>query len=91
MYQVVTSSQYRKAFKKLSRSGSFPRKDFDFVVNVLRSGKSLPLKYRDHKLIGEYKNYRECHVRPDMLLIYQIQNKELVLVLIDIGSHSYLF
>jgi mRNA interferase YafQ len=91
MYQVVTSAQYRRAFKKLSKSGNFPRKEFDLVVDILREGKSLALKYRDHKLTGEFKDYRECHVRPDLLLIYQIRNKELVLVLIDIGSHSYLF
>lgn len=91
MYRVRASSDYKRSIKKLSRSGSFDLTEVNKVIDMLIDGKSLPLKYRNHKLIGEYTGCFECHIRPNLLLIYQIQNKELVLVLIDIGSHSYLF
>lgn len=61
------------------------------VINTLASGKPLSVKHRDHKLSGEFSMYRECHIKPDLLLIYQIKNDILVLVLINIGSHSELF
>ncbi len=65
--------------------------EIDAVVNLLAQGEELPQKYRDHKLTGELKEYRECHIRPDLLLVYRIEEQELILVLIDIGSHSELF
>lgn len=51
----------------------------------------LPAQYRDHQLTGSLKDYRECHVRSDILLVYQIHQNELVLLLVDIDSHSDLF
>jgi len=65
--------------------------ELDNVGDVLASGGTLSKKYRDHKLNGDYKGYRECHIKGDLLLVYQIKNKELILLLVDIGSHSYLF
>lgn len=58
---------------------------------MLASGKVLDKKYKDHQLKGEYKDYRECHVLNDLLLMYKIENDELILVLANIGSHSQLF
>ena len=49
------------------------------------------LKYKDHALSGNYKNYRECHIKPDLLLIYKIEKSELILYAVHIGSHSDLF
>jgi len=51
----------------------------------------LPEEKRDHSLVGNYKGYRECHVRPDLLLIYKIKKKELELLLFRIGTHSDLY
>ncbi|MBN2833034.1 MAG: type II toxin-antitoxin system YafQ family toxin, partial [Campylobacterales bacterium] len=48
-------------------------------------------KYKDHLLIGNYKGCRECHVKPDLLLIYKINNDEVELVLVEVGKHSKLF
>ncbi|MDO7253952.1 type II toxin-antitoxin system YafQ family toxin, partial [Helicobacter cappadocius] len=48
-------------------------------------------KYKDHKLKGEYKDFRECHIKPDLLLIYKIDKEVLILACIAIGSHSDLF
>ena len=62
-----------------------------FVINQLASGNPLEEKYRDHALTRDYKGFRECHIEPDWLLIYQIIDEELVLILSRTGSHSDLF
>ena len=62
-----------------------------FVINQLACGNQLEEKYRDHALTGDYKGFRECHIEPDWLLIYQIIDEELVLILSRTGSHSDLF
>lgn len=91
MYQVVFSSQYKKSLKKISKSGNFPIKEIERVISLLILGKILPVKYRDHSLNGELSDYRECHIKGDLLLIYRIEKGNLILVLVDIGSHSQLF
>lgn len=50
----------------------------------------LPEQYKDHNLTGDYKGFRECHIAPDWLLVYQVNNNELVLILSRTGSHSIL-
>ena len=94
MYQVVSTKRYSKSFQKLERSGKLSpkaRKDLNFAINQIREGKALPRGFVDHQLKGELAPFRECHIRGDLLLLYQIKDQELVLLLIDIGSHSYLF
>lgn len=61
------------------------------VIKRIARGERLEISYRDHKLNGEFSAFRECHIRGDLLLVYQIIKKELVLVVIDIGTHSELF
>lgn len=63
----------------------------DNVIDMLRQGQTLDIKYRDHALTGNYEEYRECHIKPDWLLIYYIENDILTLTLSDTGSHSDLF
>lgn len=63
----------------------------DEVVDLLRQGKPLDEKYHDHGLTGDYIGFRECHVKPDWLLIYLIENDILTLTLVDTGTHSDLF
>lgn len=63
----------------------------DNVIDMLRKGQTLDIKYRDHALIGNYEGYRECHIKPDWLLIYYIENDILTLTLSDTGSYSDLF
>jgi mRNA interferase YafQ len=64
---------------------------FEKVVAVLASGQKLPIKYRDHKLIGNNSGLRDCHIEPDWLLLYKIENDILILELSRIGSHADLF
>lgn len=91
MYNIRFSNTYNKSIKKLIKSKKVKLEDINVVVNLIANHKLLPIKYRDHKLQGEYDKYRECHIKPDILLIYQIIKGELVLVLINIGTHNDLF
>lgn len=59
------------------------------VINILRIPNQLPIKNKDHVLKGNYANRRECHIAPDWLLIYRIQDDELILD--RTGTHSDLF
>ncbi|MDO4322029.1 MAG: type II toxin-antitoxin system YafQ family toxin [Lachnospiraceae bacterium] len=57
----------------------------------LAAGEALPDKNRDHALSGDYAGFRECHIQPDWLLVYRIENEELLLFLFRTGTHSDLF
>lgn len=61
------------------------------VLDLLVSGKTLPSKYKDHQLTGNLSDFRECHIEPDWLLIYQIFENELILSATATESHSDLF
>ena len=60
-------------------------------MDILAEQKKLEDKYRDHGLSGEYKGFRECHIEPDWLLVYRIDEDVLELFLFRTGSHSDLF
>lgn len=60
----------------------------DEVITLLSNGEDLPEKYRDHVLVGNWVGHQECHILPDWLLIYRIENDVLVLTLSRTGSHS---
>ena len=62
----------------------------DKVIENLSLGNKLDSKYNDHQLSGNFKMFRECHIKPDWLLIYMIDDNILTLTLIDTGSHSNL-
>ena len=64
---------------------------FKEVLDLLINERPLAEKYRDHKLIGDYEGCRECHIQPDWLLIYYIENDVLTLTLSRTGTHSDLF
>ena len=61
------------------------------VIDQLANGKVLSPKYKDHQLTGSLKEYRECHIKNDLLLMYQKQDEMLILSLVDIGTHSNMF
>ena len=88
MYSVFRTSSFKKDYKKLSDIDKQLLKD---TIILLVDGKQLDEKYKDHKLIGNYQNCRECHIKPDLLLIYKIDNNILELALTRVGSHSTLF
>ena len=61
------------------------------ILGILVTGEPLPERYKDHSLSGNYSKYRECHIEPDWLLIYKIENERLTLILSRTGSHNDLF
>ena len=93
MYQVIATTQYEKSLRKLVKAGlkKKAQDEIALAIEIIASGSALPSQYRDHKLKGEFKDYRECHIQGDLLLVYQIVKDELVLVLLDIGTHADLF
>lgn len=93
MYLIYRLKTFEKSFSKLKRSGASKKvlDDIAFVIDMLARGETLDAIYCDHKLQGDYTGYRECYVRADLLLVYQIREGALVLVLVDIGTHAYLF
>ena len=91
MYRKRYAKKFKVSMRKLLRSGYALREAVETVIETLASGKTLDRKYHDHALTGEFKGYRECHIRPDLLLIYKIEKNVLILILADIGSHANLF
>ena len=89
---VNSTNQFNRSLKKAWRQGKDINK-LKEVVYKLANKEILDSKYRNHRLVScrDYNNCYECHIEPDWLLIYQYVNNELVLLLIDIGSHSDLF
>ncbi|MBS5883128.1 MAG: type II toxin-antitoxin system YafQ family toxin [Lachnoanaerobaculum sp.] len=90
MYKIRPSTKFQKDLKKVQKRG-YDISLLTTVLNILANGESLPQKYKDHNLSGNYKGCRECHITPDWLLIYEILDDELILYLTRTGTHSDLF
>ncbi len=89
-YAVRTTAVFRKQYKRAKKRNM--RIDLlQEVVDALAMGEPLPEKNRDHQLEGAWADYRECHIQPDWLLIYQIEDDILVLTLTRTGTHSDIF
>jgi mRNA interferase YafQ len=91
MYEIVQTKRFKTAYKHVKNLKSFKKEVFVEVVTTLAAGKKLVEKYRDHKLTGNLKDFRECHLAPDILLLYQIDDRRLILTLVSIGNHVQLF
>lgn len=89
-YRVRPTSKFQKDLKRVQKRGYNISLITD-VIKKLANGEQLSEKYRDHNLNGDYVGCRECHITPDWLLIYEIDNGELILYLTRTGSHSDLF
>ena len=90
MYIIKKSTQFKKDYKKIINNNS-KKEDLKKVLEFLLLWKELPNKYFNHQLKWRYLWYMECHIRPDLLLIYKIHNNELILSLFRIWTHSELF
>ena len=90
MRKLKTTSSFRTDLKKLTKSEADETKS---IVVKLQKDETLDAKYRDHDLHGNYNGYRECHIRPDLLLVYQKGNEGelLILTLYRISSHTNIF
>ena len=89
-YTIKWTSRFKKEYKLLMKRGK-DIQALDNVIRLLADGVKLPPECRDHVLSGRYAGLHECHVRPDLLLVYDIDEGVLVLTLFRTGSHSDLF
>lgn len=88
MLTIRSVSQFKKDYKRCVKRG-YEIEKLQKVIQYLANEQGLEARYRDHALLGEYKDCRECHIEPDWLLIYLLSETELVLV--RTGTHSDLF
>jgi mRNA interferase YafQ len=94
-YELSITRSFKIDYKKLS---SDETSETDAVIKTLLAGKILEERFKDHDLHGNYKGYRECHVRPDLLLVYKKEKEEpgkpkkiLILTCYRISSHANIF
>jgi len=87
MLKVTWTARFKKDYKLAMKRG-LSINELDDVIRMLARGDELPEKYRDHLLTGNWKGHRECHIRPDWLLIYKIDDGLLILTLARTGTHS---
>ncbi len=87
-YRLFKTNQFKRSYKKQKLNDNEELSYIDIVYNLLCANK-LAIKYKDHQLQGNMQDFRECHIKPDLLLIYMVDDDSLKLV--DIGSHSELF
>jgi mRNA interferase YafQ len=89
MYKLEYSTQFKKDFKKIVKLAIPDVVEVGHVISTLQQRQILAEKYVDHALTGNWSNYRDCHVKPDLVLIYKIEND--ILKLARVGTHSDLF
>lgn len=86
-YTVKSTTQFKRDYKLAMRRG-LKIELLENVIATLAMGESLPEKNKDHALSGNWSGYRECHIQPDWLLVYRMENDVLVLTLTRTGTHS---
>ncbi len=86
-YTIKPTSQFKRDLK-LAKKRGLSREAIEAVIAALANGEQLDPKYFDHELSGNWEGYRECHIQPDWLLVYQIFEDILILSLTRTGSHS---
>ena len=91
-YSIIMTSAFKKELKIIKNRNKDLAK-LTNIVNKLANGIDLDIKNKDHQLVNNlrFQNCRECHIEPDWLLVYKINNDSLILFLIETGSHSDLF
>lgn len=91
-FVLRVSSRYKKDHRKMEKTLTDKNKDnLKTAITMLLEGLRLPEIYKDHPLTGEWNSYRECHIAPNLLLIYRVARQVMELQLVRLGSHSELF
>lgn len=90
MYQIHFTSKMKKDVKRMKKRGKDISK-LTSVLSTLASGKKLPYQNHDHQLLGNMSDFRECHIEPDWLLVYRIEEDMLILTATETGTHANLF
>jgi mRNA interferase YafQ len=91
MLKIERTGQFKRDYKRelKGRHRTTLEATLLKVLKVLASNQTLAEQYRDHSLTGDYKDHRDCHIKPDLVLIYR-KHEEQVLQLVRLGSHSEL-
>lgn len=89
-YEIVVTNQFKKDYKRAKKRNQNISLLKEIITKLAR-GETLPDKNKDHALSGKWIGYRECHIQPDWLLVYRIEDNVLVLTLSRAGTHSDLF
>ena len=91
-YQIKFTSSFKKSLKKVLKQGKELKKIKTIIVK-LANKEELEIKYKNHELNDnkKFKNCKECHVEPDWLLVYKYYENDLILLLVETGSHSEIF
>lgn len=89
-YVVKPTTKFQRDLKRIQKRG-YDISLLTDIIKKLANGEQLPEKNRDHNLSGDYSECRECHITPDWLLVYEIDNGNLILYLTRTGTHSDLF
>jgi len=90
MYTIKYTNKFKKDVRRCHKRG----RDLSLLreaVDILAHTGTLPPKYKPHRLLGKYKDRMECHIQPDWLLVWIQNDKELILLFTDTGTHSDLF
>ncbi|HEG2659196.1 TPA: type II toxin-antitoxin system YafQ family toxin [Campylobacter coli] len=87
-YNIAYSPKFKKAYKKLNAKEEL---ETDIIINRLANDETLEEKYKDHALKGNYIGFRECHIKPDLLLVYRKKDDILELYLANLGNHNNIF
>ena len=89
MLNLEYSTQFKRDFKKIAKLPIPDIVEIGHVIKQLQLGQILPEKYVDHPLSGNWQGYRDCHIKPDLVLIYKLDQSSLKLA--RIGTHSEVF
>lgn len=89
MYQLEYSTQFKKDFKKITKMPIPDIIDVGDIISRLQRGESLDTKHVNHPLTGNWLGFKDCHIKPDLVLIYRVIDNSLQLA--RIGSHSEVF
>jgi mRNA interferase YafQ len=89
-YRIAYTSRFKKQRRLLQQRG-YDTELLNTVISLLAKGDKLPGQYCDHALQGKRKGLRDCHIRSDWILVYQIDDEVLTLLLCETGTHSDLF
>ena len=90
-YTLRMATRFKKNLKRVTKRNIDNARKIKEATDILQTGESLPERYHDHALTGNWAGHRECHILPDLLLIYRIIDDFLIRELVDTGSHSDLF
>jgi mRNA interferase YafQ len=89
-YRLKYTRQAKKSIKLCAKRG-YDMSVFIDAVETLRTGNTLPETYKPHRLHGDYEGLWECHLKPDWLLVWTTDHDELIIYIVDTGTHSDLF